>query len=116
MTKPEAIKLIAVLRAAYPNQDITEETVELYAAMLADLDFSIAQESLQRHIATSRFFPTVAELRDAPRVPVDDGGFITREKARRYGWIADEPDMPELDAQMRLLRTTRDLARKRGRV
>lgn len=65
MTRAEAAKLVAILANAYPAARVTEETSELYEAMLADLDFGAVQRAAARHIATSKWFPTVAELRAA---------------------------------------------------
>lgn len=65
MTKAETIKLLAILRAAYPNQTITEETVDVYCGMLADLDAEDATKGVKALLAESRFFPTIAEIRTA---------------------------------------------------
>lgn len=65
MTKAETIKLLAVLRAAYPNQTITEETVDVYCGMLADLDAEAATQGVKALLAESRFFPTISEIRAA---------------------------------------------------
>lgn len=72
MTTPEAIKLMAVLRAAYPNQTILPETVDVYASMLQDIDFMDMQRAIKHVIAECKFFPTIAELRSA--VVIDHDG------------------------------------------
>ena len=72
MTKAETIKLMAVLRAAYPNQSITEDTVEIYATMLEDVAFEDAKRAVKTLIGESRFFPTIAEIRTAIVQDFDD--------------------------------------------
>lgn len=65
MTSIEAAKIIATLIAAYPRVDISEETTKLYAKFLQDLDYHQVQAAVVKHIATSPYFPTIAELRQA---------------------------------------------------
>ncbi|HEU4727652.1 MAG TPA: replicative helicase loader/inhibitor [Kofleriaceae bacterium] len=65
MNTLECKKLVAVLIAAFPASKFTPETVGVYERMLADLDYAAAQAAVERLIATARFLPTVAEIRDA---------------------------------------------------
>ena len=64
MTEKEAAGLMAALKAAYPRQEIAAPTIKLYARMLGDIDPTEGKEAVQRLIASSRFFPTVAEIRE----------------------------------------------------
>lgn len=64
MTQSEALKLVAILKAAYPRQPTDAATSEVYAGFLADLDYEAANEAIRRIITTSRFFPTIAEIRE----------------------------------------------------
>ncbi len=61
----EAAKLVAMLSAAYRDAPISEATAEVYEAMLADLPFAATQAAVARLVATSKWFPTVAEIREA---------------------------------------------------
>lgn len=63
MTRAETGKVLAILKAAYPRQDIPPETVAVYADMLSDLDGDAVATAARAHIATSPFFPSVSELR-----------------------------------------------------
>lgn len=63
MTESEALKTIAVLKAAYPRQEIQEETLRIYLAELIDLDYDLIGKAARTHIRTSQWFPTIAELR-----------------------------------------------------
>lgn len=65
MTRAEAAKLVAILMAAFPHGAITEKTSEVYETLLADLDFETAKKACARLIATSRFLPSIAEIRAA---------------------------------------------------
>jgi hypothetical protein len=65
MTKHEAAKLVAVLSAAYPRQEIEEATLAIYCEMLLDLDHAIAERGVKVLMANSRWFPTIAEIREA---------------------------------------------------
>lgn len=64
MNRREIAALLAVCAAAYPHVSVTKETAALYADMLADVDFEVAQRGVRRLIATSQFFPTVAAIRE----------------------------------------------------
>lgn len=65
MKKSEVAELVMMLLAAYPNARTTASTSQVYEAMLADLDAGRARAAVQRLIASSRFMPTVAEIRTA---------------------------------------------------
>lgn len=65
MTTQQVYKLLAILSAAYPSYQLQEESLRIYAAMLRDLEYDAAQQAAVRHIATSKFFPTIAEFREA---------------------------------------------------
>jgi hypothetical protein len=73
----EAAKLVAMLSAAYRDAKLNAEASQVYEAMLADLDFGLAQQSVARLICTSKWLPTVAEIRqtaaDIERGPVRRG-------------------------------------------
>jgi hypothetical protein len=68
-TKAEIVKLWAVLCATYPQYskdlqpDTLELTVSVYQELLADIPIATLQASAKQHIASSKWFPTVAELR-----------------------------------------------------
>lgn len=55
---------VASLRAAYPNANLPPETVAVYSAALADLEPERVSRAVGVLIKRSRFFPTVAEIRD----------------------------------------------------
>lgn len=65
MTEIQAKKLVAVLVAAFPNSKLTDDTVGIYVRMLADLDYPAANAAVEKLLATSKWPPTVAEIREA---------------------------------------------------
>ena len=65
MTPAEAAKAVLMLQAAYPGARMTAMTGELYESMLADLEFDVVRGAIARLICTSKFLPTIAEVRDA---------------------------------------------------
>lgn len=64
MQASEATRLVAMLKAAYPRQQLAEDSIALYAAFLSDLDRISGERAVRTAIATLKFFPTVGELRD----------------------------------------------------
>lgn len=65
MNKREAAKILSVLAAAYPRVEVSQETIAIYTQFLQDLDYGRVQAAVIKHIATSTFFPSIAELRQA---------------------------------------------------
>ena len=64
MNPKEAIKVISVLTAAYPNMNISQETIEIYIRFLADISFDVGQAVALKIISQSEFFPSVAKFRE----------------------------------------------------
>lgn len=71
MTEIEAQKLVSVLVASFPSQmtrfdaEQIKTTMASYRRFMLDLDYAAANAAVERLIATSRFLPTVAEIREA---------------------------------------------------
>lgn len=65
MTELQIKKLVAILVAAFPAGKFTSDTVAIYERMLGDLDYALAQAAVERLLATAKFLPTVAEIREA---------------------------------------------------
>lgn len=70
MTKADAARLVALLIAAYPNYDkfkdadAIEATTNLWAMMFEDDNSGIVGLALKKHMATSKWPPSVAEIRE----------------------------------------------------
>lgn len=65
MTRQEALKLVAILEAAYPRQELRRDAVEIYAMFLQDLDYKVAERVIAQHIRTQKWFPAISEIREA---------------------------------------------------
>lgn len=67
MTKAETAKFFAMISALYPRDEAfanaTPEIISVWAAMLADVPFSVAQAGLQAHACTSPFPPAVSDIK-----------------------------------------------------
>lgn len=66
-------KAMAVLGATFPR-DVTKELVAIYAGALQDVDDAALERAVGQAVATLRYFPVPAELRDlagANRVAID---------------------------------------------
>ena len=93
-------RILAVLSAAYPNFIVRPETVQVYTRLLNDLDEKVLERAAWICMSQCRFFPTIAELREAassgqlPRSGVEAWGEVLRE-VRRVGYRG-EPDFYDL--------------------
>ena len=70
MTKADAARLVAIVVTAYPNYDkfrdaeAVKATVSLWAMMFADDEGGLVGLAVQKHIATNKWPPSVAEIRE----------------------------------------------------
>ena len=86
--------LLRAISGAYPTFELTDDRVSIYVKLLADLDAEALIAACQQHIATSKFPPTVAELREAcasltrPALPAwaDAWGEVL-DAIRRVGYL-----------------------------
>ena len=64
MKPQETARALGILCAAYPRQTLPKETLEIYATTLRDLDFAAVMGAIERLVSVSKWFPTVAEIRE----------------------------------------------------
>lgn len=89
MTKADAARLVAIVVTAYPNYDKFRDeeavtaTVNLWATMFSVDDSRIVALALNKHIATSKWPPSVAEIREL-MLEIQHPDLIPPDKA----WIA----------------------------
>ena len=63
MSKQEFATLVLVMQEMYGDEFIgTEEAMDVWFALLHDLDYQILFKALQKNMLTNKFKPTVAEL------------------------------------------------------
>jgi hypothetical protein len=65
MTVDQAMSVIRILEAAFPSKTRRTEAVNLYATLLAPLDYELASKAVQTIIEESTFWPKWAEIRRA---------------------------------------------------
>lgn len=53
------------LVAAFPRQEVTPETITVYAHRLSALPIAAVETAVDRAMDTARFFPTIGEIKDA---------------------------------------------------
>ena len=61
----EIVNSLKQLTHAFPGKEQTRETMELYVEMLADIPGYVLSRAVEEYIAEARWFPKVAELRQA---------------------------------------------------
>lgn len=107
-TREEIQKSLLALTVAYPNYNFPEMSAELYIDQLSDLDTDVLKVAVMRHIATSKWFPAIAELRDAAALvqmggqglmPAGEAWGLFRKRAVMCGYFAkpDLSDYPVID-------------------
>lgn len=65
MTASEAAKLVAVLLQVYPQAQFGPASSAIYERLLGDLDYAMASAAVDQLAKTSRWMPTIAEIRTA---------------------------------------------------
>jgi len=115
MTQKETAYLLSILRAAYPrfyydvSPDDLKISVDTWTVMLSDTSIEIATVALQRLIATSKFPPTIAEMRESisavihPALP--DSGDAWGEVIKaigQYGYYRTEEALASMREPVRL--------------
>lgn len=64
MTEAQCKALVATLAAAFPREVIDQATLNIYAQDLADLEFQTGGDAVAALRKSSRFFPTIGEIRE----------------------------------------------------
>jgi len=63
MNKTEAVTLVTMLVTSYPGTRFDEGNAAAYEAAIADLDARETQDALADLVRTSRFLPSIADIR-----------------------------------------------------
>lgn len=63
-TRVEIIERLGILIAAYPNTQVTGDTINVYVRMLEDVPVQVLDCAVKQSLAECKFFPSVAELRE----------------------------------------------------
>lgn len=106
MSKEGFINLLKGVRTAYPNFKAldSKEGVQLWYEMLRDIDFQRLSMAFQMHIATSKYPPSIAEIRELATKSLkgsswSKGWELVNRAVKRFGpndgkkaceWVAKE--------------------------
>lgn len=106
----EFAKIGMALKTAYPNFQImpSDENKKVWYSMLKDLEYPICQNAIMQIIATSKFPPSIAEIREKyaemVSLPVADSGQAWEEVMRAiqyYGAIRELEAVASLSEPVR---------------
>jgi hypothetical protein len=86
----EAAEILGYFAAAFPKNDLTEETASVWMDQLRLIDFDLGKRAAKKLVAAHDWFPTVSQFRDfcrvEMRISVDevgcercDRGFVVTE-------------------------------------
>lgn len=67
MNRKEIISLLAIATANFPNMQERDmkPTAILWEKALSDIEYHIAEKSILKVLSTSKFFPTISEIRES---------------------------------------------------
>jgi hypothetical protein len=123
----EAARIVAMLQGAWTQRQLPESTAEVYALTLADLDYELAKAAVVKLIQTSKWLPTVAEIRDTAvrsRVslpsPEEAWGVVHRAISKHGSYRTPTFDCEEIDGAVgdigwRAICLTENIASERAR-
>ena len=100
MTRQEAIQLLSILKAAYPNsyKGITKEeangTINIWATQFNNIPFNVVIIAVNKLISTNIFPPTISEVKEKIRsLYWEAWGMLNNHKQATEGIIlTDDPD------------------------
>jgi hypothetical protein len=64
MNAQDTLDVLMQLFACYPNTEVTKHTTAMYVRLLQDISPADLQTVVDQAVATCKFMPTIAELRD----------------------------------------------------
>jgi len=115
MTLQETMSLMKILSVTYPRDAAYNDpskvanTAEVWTMLLEDLPVKLVLVAVKKHCLTSRFPPTIAEIREAATVTAKPHLQITAAEAwgevmkaiRGYGYYREEEALESLSEQTR---------------
>ncbi len=117
MTKNETIKLLSLTTANFPGMQEKDlkPTLLLWEKMLVDIPYQLAEMALIKVLTTAKFFPTIAEIREAiteittpDRPSPMEAWEQVRKAIREYGYYREEQALVSLPP------VTRDVVKSLG--
>jgi len=111
----EMVNIMKILSRSYPR-DATyndpgkiSDTAEVWTALLEDLPVELVLMAVKKHCMTSRFPPTIAEIREASttvvkpqlQIPASEAWGEVIRAVRRFGFYREEEAIATLSEQTR---------------
>jgi len=110
MTKKEVIQILGVLGAAYPNMNISEKTVDIWAELLKDIPFNVAKVVVKKHILENTYPPSIADIRrnvfeimtpKTEQLTAAEAWGEVMSAVRNYGYYREEEALASLSERTR---------------
>lgn len=117
MDKTEFARFVKIVRSGYQKPEFLKDgdSLAFWYMMLQDLPYEIAMLALQKHIATSKWLPSVAEIRQAATEVTSSGvKDWSDEWAAVLHAVGAYGYMNESDALSTLSPLTREVVRQLG--
>ncbi|WP_096201917.1 replicative helicase loader/inhibitor [Bacillus sp. FJAT-45350] len=105
MNRKEIMNLLALATANFPSMQERDlkPTAVLWEKSLSDIPYNVAEKAIIKVLSTSKFFPTLAEIREAasqlttPRTldAIEAWGLVV-QAIRRYGFYQEAKAMESL--------------------
>jgi len=112
MNRKEIINLLGIATANFPNMQNKDmqPTAVLWEKSLSDIEYRVAEAALIKVLSTSRFFPTIADIREAvsqltqPKVmDAMDAWGLVGQAIKRYGYYNEGKAMEMLPEDVRAM-------------
>lgn len=109
MDRQEFGRLVAVIRGVYRDEDFLSgrESAEIWYELLKDLTYEQAKASVMKHSLTSKWTPTIAELREqvvsiqADKTDWSDGWGEVLKAVRRFGYVDEKGALESMSPMTR---------------
>ena len=91
MTKKEMVVILAILKEAYKDFQVTETRTSLWYDLLGDLNFKVVQVAVKKLILQSPYVPTISDIRKQiveimhPVINAVEGYGEVRRAIKEYG-------------------------------
>lgn len=117
MTREEFGRLAAAIKTYYSKEDVlvNDHAMELWYQQLKDLDYKISSIALSKWVATNKWSPTIADLRETyagirygEPMSWSEGWDRTVKAIKKYGYMRETEALESLDE------TTREVVKRLG--
>lgn len=111
MTKAEFGKFAMALKTYYPKESLfpNNQAIELWYAQLGDLDYRVAEVALNKWVATNKWSPTIADIREGATaisegeaIDWSEGWEKVQKAIRKYGYYNSADAMASFDDVTRM--------------